>query len=65
MEKMQKKRKVCSTQPKARPSKVQSVRAVLFIISKRVLHVGLKVNGLYIRECSFNTPVLRKIGKHF
>jgi hypothetical protein len=61
----EKKRKVCSTQPKARPSKVESIRAVLFIISKCVLHGGVKVNGLYIRERSFNTPILRKIGKHF
>jgi len=64
MEKMQKRRKPA----------VRSRRLVLEGVIdpcstvhnlKCVLHGGVKVNGLYIRERSFNTSVLRKIGKHF
>jgi hypothetical protein len=45
-------------------SKVESILAILFVITKGILHPGKKMDGLHLRDRSLNAPLLGEIGKH-
>ena len=64
MEKIQKDREFGHTQAKGRRAEVESILTILFVITKGVLQGGKKMNGLHLRECSLNAPVLSKVGQH-
>jgi hypothetical protein len=45
-------------------SKVESILAILFVITKGVLHAGKKMDGLHLRDRSLNAPMLGEVSKH-